>query len=66
MPHHSEGLYALMRENDGKVEMCYRLAPSVKELWDAVVCEEFLGSMRTAESLREQGWVARPVRVEEE
>lgn len=65
MPFHVEHLYALIRENDGKTEMCYRMAKSVPELWDAVVSERFLGYMHTAESLRNQGWVARPVYVEE-
>lgn len=64
MPHHSEHLYALIRENDGKTEMCYRLAKSIPELWDAVVNERFLG-FHTAQSLREQGWVARAVHVGE-
>jgi hypothetical protein len=65
MPYHSEHLYALIRETDGKTEMCYRFAPSTKELWDAIVSEQILGTMHTAESLRNQGWTARPVYVEE-
>lgn len=64
MPLHVEHLYALVRENNGKTEMCYRVAKSAPELWDAVVNERFLG-FHTAEVLREQGWVARPVYVEE-
>lgn len=64
MSYHSEHLYALIRENNGKTEMCYRMAKSVPELWDAVVNERFLG-FHTAKVLREQGWVARPVKVQE-
>ena len=66
MPHHSERLYALIRAKDGQTEMCYYLQPSVADLWTSVVQQEWLGSGHTVESLRRQGWVARPVRVEEE
>jgi hypothetical protein len=65
MPYHVEHLYALIRETDGKTEMCYRMAPSIRELWDVIVSEKILGMMHTAESLRRQGWVARRVQVEE-
>ena len=65
MPLHVAYLYALIREHEGNTVMCYRLAPSVKQLWDAIVEEDVLGTGYTAESLREMGWVARRVHVEE-
>jgi hypothetical protein len=66
MPHHVEKLYALIRENEGKTEMCYRLAPTIAEVYVAVTEEEVLGTGWTPETLRLAGWVARPVSVEEE
>lgn len=65
VPHHSERLFALIRERDGKTEMCYTLARNAKEVWDTVMLLEMHGSAYTKESLREAGWVARPVLVEE-
>ncbi len=64
-PHHSERLYALIRVEEGKTVMCYRFAPSVRSLYAAIVEEETLGTGHTVRSLQADGWVARPVLMEE-
>lgn len=41
--------------------LCFRFAPSARELWDAVIDEDFLGSGHTRTSLQKLGWRAVPV-----
>lgn len=44
-----------------KQNICYRVAPTASELWDAILEEEFLGSGQTKSGLQKLGWQAKPV-----
>lgn len=65
MPYHCEILYALIQENNGQTSMCYRLEKSPQQLYKTVCEEEILGTGHTPQTLKNSGWVARPIRVEE-
>lgn len=65
MPYHCELLWALIQENGGKTSMCYRLEKSPQQLYKTICKEEMLGTGHTPQTLKDAGWVARPIRIEE-
>jgi hypothetical protein len=65
MPYHCERLWALVRARGDRTEMCYRLGRSAAEVYMSICEEESLGTGWTPERLRDEGWTAVRVHVEE-